>query len=265
MQVLLLMAGESKRFKEQGYDDKCFLTIPYQNKRLSVEKQEMFLQVLENVHEVFESKEITKVVIAIREDLLERAKLALNNSSFNIKNVEFVSIKGKTMGASHTALLCEQYLNPRKPVLIVNCDQLLSVDKVNFNTFLENIGRDNFIFTFNMDAEDNKWSFVRLTQSYYVCSVKEKEQISNLASCGWYYYNTATELFCSIKYQMDVKDTYNGEYYLAPSFNYTIDSTRVFNVSRFIPLGTPQDYFNYKANNYSVDYLEVIYATNHKS
>ena len=57
-------------------------------------------------------------------------------------------------------------------------------------------------------ATHPKWSFARLDESGYVCEVAEKKPISNIATCGIYYWKKGSD-YVKFAEQMISKDTRN--------------------------------------------------------
>jgi dTDP-glucose pyrophosphorylase len=77
-----------------------------------------------------------------------------------------------------------------------------------------------------------------------VIELAEKKVISNIATVGIYYYASGKNF---VKYANDMigaNDMLNGEYYVAPIYNYYIKDNKkikIYNVKEMCGLGTPED------------------------
>jgi dTDP-glucose pyrophosphorylase len=102
------------------------------------------------------------------------------------------------------------------------------------------------VFTFN--AVHPKWSFVKTNSRGYVTEVAEKKPISNIATCGIYWYRRGSEFVSCAKDMIEKDIRVNGEFYIAPVYNELIKdggSLLPFYVSEMWGLGTPEDLRSY--------------------
>lgn len=149
-----------------------------------------------------------------------------------------------TEGAACTVALAESHLDVNRPVLVVNSDQVVRWDVGRFIWSTERV--DGLIATHT--ATHPKWSFVELDQDEKVTRVVEKDPISSLATVGIYWWRSAELLLRSIDEMIASNDRTNGEFYLAPTYNYAITSgaeVRTFSVDRMHGVGTPEDLQEY--------------------
>jgi dTDP-glucose pyrophosphorylase len=91
-----------------------------------------------------------------------------------------------------------------------------------------------------------KCSYVLKNELGNVTMVREKKVISNEATIGVYHWAYTTDFFtdCERMIARGIKE--NGEYYVAPVYNYSIDrgvpvSTFHLDSTEFYPVGTPDD------------------------
>jgi dTDP-glucose pyrophosphorylase len=153
-----------------------------------------------------------------------------------------VPVDSLTEGAACTAVLAKELINDHQPLIIANSDQFVQYDKRNFEVMRRHGDVDGIIFSFN--ACHPKWSFARLDEKLEVVEVAEKRPISNVATCGLYYFRTGLR-FVRAAEAMIAKDIRtNGEFYIAPVFNEMIEQGDIvlpFFVDRMLGLGTPED------------------------
>ena len=229
MKILIPMAGEGSRFAKEGY------TFP--KPLIDVNGKPMIQAVVENLK--FDCEYIflvRKSHIEKYDGLLHTLKRITNNK------FRYIVIDGLTEGAACTALLAKEYINNDDDLLIANSDQIIEYEFKNFNMFKNHIDTDAIVFTFN--AVHPKWSFVRTDINDKVIEVAEKKPISDIATCGIYWYRHGSD-FVKYAEQMIEKDIrVNGEYYIAPVYNELIaDNKKLipFFVHKMWGIGTPED------------------------
>lgn len=229
MKILIPMAGEGSRFAKEGY------TFP--KPLIDVRGKPMIQTVVENLD--FDSD----YVFLVRKKHIEQYSGILDtldritNGRFN-----YVEVDGLTEGAACTALLAEKYIDNDEGLLIANSDQFISYEPENFNTIKSLSGVDSIVFTFN-DVHP-KWSFVKTNSRGFVTEVAEKRPISNIATCGIYWYRRGSDFVKYAKQMIERDIRVNNEFYIAPVYNELIKDGKSlipFYVSQMWGLGTPED------------------------
>ena len=229
MKILIPMAGEGSRFVKEGY------TFP--KPLIDVRGKPMIQSVVENLdfdcEYVFlvRKKHIEQYSGLI--DTLDR----ITNGRFN-----YVAVDGLTEGAACTALLAEQYINNDEGLLIANSDQHIEYERENFITLKSLTNTDAIVYTFN--AVHPKWSFVKTNSRGFVTEVAEKRPISNIATCGIYWYRRGADFVRYAKQMIEKDIRVNNEFYIAPVYNELIQDGKTlipFYVHKMWGIGTPED------------------------
>ena len=230
------MAGEGSRFAKEGF------TFP--KPLIDVRGKPMIQKVVENLDFVSEyiflvrKKHIQEYTGLV--DTLER----ITNGSYKI-----VEVDSLTEGAACTALLAKEYINNDEDLLIANSDQFIEYQRQNFISLKEMTNVDAIVWTFN--AVHPKWSFVKTNARGYITEVAEKRPISDIATCGIYWYRRGSD-FVKYAEQMIEKDIrVNNEFYIAPVYNELIQDKKSlipFYVHKMWGLGTPEDLRNFLEN-----------------
>lgn len=238
--ILIPMAGLGRRFKEKGY------TKP--KPLIDVRGQPMIKRVIDNLDLGVESQ----FIFIIQEQHDKEFKLGKYLSDIK-PGCEVITINGITDGAACTVLLANRLINNSIPLLVANSDQLVSFNKKNFLTIV-NSEMNDCIFTFT--NTDPKFSYVALNRKGEIVNVVEKNPISNIATCGVYFAKQGAHLVHAIKEMIENQDKTNGEYYLAPAYNYfkyyMYGATLPFFVDEMICLGTPEDLEKYNKESVQV-------------
>jgi NDP-sugar pyrophosphorylase family protein len=229
MKVLIPMAGEGSRFSKEGY------TFP--KPLIDVNGKPMIQVVVENLD--FDCE----YIFLIRKNHISTYPGLLDSlSRITNDNFKYVEVDGLTEGAACTALLAEELIDNDEDLLIANSDQYIDYESLNFHMLKNLTNVDGIVFSFN--AVHPKWSFVKTNSRGYVTEVAEKKPISNIATCGIYWYRHGSD-FVSCAKQMIEKDIrVNNEFYIAPVYNELINSGKTlipFYVNKMWGIGTPED------------------------
>ena len=229
MNILIPMAGEGSRFVEEGY------TFP--KPLIDVNGKPMIQAVVENLD--FNAN----YIFLVRKDHLEKYE-GLEDTLQRITNGKctIVKVDSLTEGAACTALLAKEFIDNDEDLLIANSDQYIEYSPENFNLMKELTNCDAMVYTF--EAVHPKWSFVKTNSRGIVTEVAEKRPISNIATCGIYWYRKGSD-FVKYAEQMIEKDIrVNNEFYIAPAYNELIKDGKIlvpFFVHEMWGIGTPED------------------------
>lgn len=237
MKILIPMAGAGSRFAKEGY------TFP--KPLIDVMGKPMIQVVVENLD--FNCEYIflvRKEHIVKYEGILDTLQRITNG------RCNYVEVDELTEGAACTALLAKHLINDDESLLIANSDQFIEYQSENFESLKNLTNVDSMVFTFN--AVHPKWSFVKTNSRGFVTEVAEKKPISDIATCGIYWYRRGSD-FVKYAEQMIEKDIrVNGEFYIAPVYNELIQDSKTlipFYVENMWGIGTPED-LKYFMENY---------------
>ena len=204
MKILIPMAGEGSRFAKEGY------TFP--KPLINVRGKAMIQAVVGNLD--FDCE----YIFLVRKEHVEKYS-GLIDTLDKITNGRFkyVLVDDLTEGAACTALLAEEYIDNDESLLIANSDQIIEYESENFVTLKSLTNVDSIVFAFN--AVHPKWSFVKTNSRGFVTEVAEKRPISNIATCGIYWYRRGSDFVKYAKQMIEKDIRVNGEFYIAPVYN----------------------------------------------
>lgn len=231
MKILIPMAGEGSRFAKAGY------TFP--KPLIDVAGKPMIQCVVENLS--FDAE----YVFLVRKEHLEKYDI---KSAFEriAPRFSIVVVDELTEGAACTALLAKDLIDNQEELLIANSDQVIDFSLQNFNSFRRFADVDAIVLTFS--SVHPKWSFVRVNDDGLITEVAEKRPISDVATCGVYYYRHGADFVRYAQQMIDKDIRVNNEFYIAPVYNELIqDSKKLipFFVNKMHGLGTPEDLQEY--------------------
>lgn len=232
-QLLIPMAGMGTRFTSAGY------TTP--KPLLPIGSRTMIELVIENLDSNHVSRIILVALIDSRSSQLDKLQ-AKYQGRLTIMYIPKVS-----GGPAETCSMVFDQIDLESPLVIANSDQYLDFDFASSFSSLQNEGVSGAIWA--MRDNDPKWSYVQVDEFYMATLVKEKEVISDLATCGVYGFNKAKDFINGYEKMVAMGDKTNGEYYVAPVYNYLISDAKKIKVidlgevSKVMHgLGTPEDY-----------------------
>jgi dTDP-glucose pyrophosphorylase len=233
MKILIPMAGEGSRFAREGFD----LPKPL----IDVAGKPMIQAVVENLH--FDAD----YIFLVRSEHLEKHS-GLESTLTRITNgrTTIVKVDALTEGAACTALLAREHIDNGEDLLIANSDQIIRYMPQNFNRLKDRTSVDGIVFTFN--ATHPKWSFVKIDSSGFVTEVAEKNPISDIATCGIYWYRKGSDFVRAADRMIQENIRVNNEFYIAPIYNQLILSGKTvipFFVQEMHGIGTPDDLNEY--------------------
>lgn len=236
MKVLIPMAGEGSRFAKEGYQ--------FPKPLIDVNGKPMIQRVIENLD--FDAE----YIFLVRKSHLEKYDGLFGTLKQITNNKEkIVVVDSLTEGAACTALLAKEYINNEEDLLIANSDQIVEYEQENFN-YLKNLCNiDAMVFCFN--AVHPKWSFVKINSRGFITEVAEKNPISNIATCGIYWYRRGSDYVKYAEQMIRKNIRVNNEFYIAPVYNELIQDNKSlipFYVHKMHGIGTPEDLNTYLGN-----------------
>ncbi len=236
MKILIPMAGEGSRFAKEGY------TFP--KPLIDVSGKPMIQKVVENLD--FDCE----YIFLVRKSHVEKYDGLIDTlQRITNEKCKYVVVDGLTEGAACTALLAEEHIDCDEDLLIANSDQWIDYEAENFKSLKNLTSSDAIVFTFN--AVHPKWSFVKTNSRGYITEVAEKKPISNIATCGIYWYRRGSDFVKYAKKMIEKDIRVNNEFYIAPVYNELIEDGKSlipFYVHKMWGLGTPEDLRHYLEN-----------------
>ena len=229
MKILIPMAGEGSRFAKEGYQ--------FPKPLIDVNGKPMIQRVIENLD--FDAE----YIFLVRKSHLEKYE-GLKNSLFQITNLKtkIIEVDALTEGAACTALLAKEYIDNDEDLLIANSDQIIQYEQNNFNMLKNLTNVDSMVFCFN--AVHPKWSFVKINSRGFATEVAEKNPISNIATCGIYWYRKGSDYVKYAEQMISKNIRVNNEFYIAPVYNELMQNNKTlipFYVHKMWGIGTPED------------------------
>ena len=189
-------------------------------------------------------------IFLVRKEHLEKYEIASLLDVITNGRSTVVIVEELTEGAACTALLAEKYIDSDEELLIANSDQVIEYSKEYFNTLRRFASIHAMVYTFN--AVHPKWSFVKVNSRGVATEVAEKNPISDIATCGIYYYKKGSDFVRYAKQMIEKDIRVNNEFYICPVYNELIQDNKTlipYFVHKMHGLGTPEDLNKYLSGN----------------
>ncbi|KNC96622.1 phosphatase/phosphohexomutase [Spizellomyces punctatus DAOM BR117] len=227
--ILIPMAGAGSRFAKAGYKDPKPL-IPVRGKPM--------IQVVVDNMRVPDAH----FIFVVQREHYAQYDLGRKLSAI-APGCDIVQIDGLTEGAACTVLKAKSLIDSDVPLLTANSDQFLEWDAAEFVASMTD-GVDGVVSTFIKDEPDVKWSYAKLDEYGHIQDIQEKKPISNIATTGIYMWRKGSDFVRYAQQMMDAGDKSNGEYYVAPVYNYGIRDGKKYitkHCDRMWGIGVPDD------------------------
>lgn len=232
--ILIPLAGLGKRFSDAGY------TVP--KPFIDLGGKSMIKSVIENIR-----IPNSRYIFVLNESLLPVLDFMKHVVSSDVE-FRIITTPTATEGPASTCLLAKEEINSETPLIVINCDQIIR--DFDFQFFLD------FTWIHDCDgvlgcfiSESPKNSYVKLNSEGQITETAEKKVISNFATNGLHYWKRGSDFVGSAEEMIRSDDRCNGEFYVAPTFNYLIKSGKkimpyFFNMH--FPVGIPEDLEKYQ-------------------
>jgi len=236
MNVIIPMAGKGQRFKEAGYDeDKPFIVV---NHKPMMEVALQNLGILDATYHF--------LVCPGHEDRVHEI------AARNLRSWHVYTITERLLGAVPACITLEMRLNPNEPLVIANCDQIVTWNPISFlHLVSNNPDVAGWIPTFKANSIQHSYALCNDVLQERVLKIAEKKVISPHALCGIHYWSKACLAFWSFHKAMLGEPHFNGDYYIAPTYNHLIDihaNVYRYETGGMTVLGTPEQLEAYLEN-----------------
>ena len=225
------MAGEGERFRKAGYAQPKPL--------IKINQVPMVELVVTNL-----SIPAKHIFICRKEHYQD---YNLGNLLNKIKpNSKIITVEKATDGPASSVLLAKKYIDNDEELFIVDSDHLTDLNLESFISRVKQKKADGAIVVFN--ANEKKWSFVKINNEGFIEKVVEKEPISNFAVAGIYYFKKGKYFVDAAEKMIMGNLRVNNEFYVGPVYNELIkDGKKIlpYEVIKTHALGTPEDLKKY--------------------
>lgn len=211
--IVVPLAGKGQRFVDAGY------TIP---KPLIMAKDKT---IIEWAMDGIDTSKSDLIFVVRAEHVANFSIDSILISKF--PDAKIVVIDKETGGSVETVLYAEEYIDPNSKLLIWCSDVYFKIfedgERIKFRIDRD-FDEDGGLLTFRSNSPNYSYCLTeRIDGVDVVKTTREKLVISDKANLGAYYFKNAKLFFDAAKKMVMRNDRTNGEFFIAPVYNYLIN------------------------------------------
>lgn len=226
------MVGLSSRFFNRGYEKPKY--------QLPLNGKTVFHYVVKSFEKYFKSD---MFIFLCRSDYEAKDFIRAELMTLGVEQYEIMVFEKNTRGQAETVYEGLKDIAVEDELFIFNIDTF----RPGFikPPFLDTC--DGFLEVFK--GEGDHWSFVESDYCDIVKKTAEKKRISDLCSDGLYFFKNKFDFNEAFEDALENHDTVNGEFYIAPLYNYMIKNGKSIKYHLISKddinfCGTPDEYEN---------------------
>jgi NDP-sugar pyrophosphorylase family protein len=232
--LVIPLGGAGSRFSSKGYKEyKPFIEVG--------SGKSMIRSVIDNLYH-----QDLNFIFIINEGQISREDFIYHLRYDPIDPIVFTT-PTLTDGPASSVLLAKEKIDNESPLIVINCDQIIKDFSLNnLVKFAEITEADGILGTFISRSDKN--SYVGIDRNGEISTVVEKDVISDIATNGLHYWKKGSDFVSSAERMISKDDRTNGEFYIAPTYNYLIDDGKrvlPYFYNLHFPIGTPEDLEKY--------------------
>lgn len=212
MNILIPAAGATPFFPPEEF--------PFPKPLTEIADRPMIAWAIDNLETLEGENKV--IFIALRDEAIKYSyehvlKLLTNDRSSVVK------LAARTAGALCTCLMAIDEIDPERPLLIANYDQVIDGELHDLISRFKAKGADAGVLTFN--ATHPRWSYVK-TVGDEVVAAAEKKVISRQAIAGLYWFARGADFLDAAMKSLRAEDNFDGQYFITSALNQMILSNR---------------------------------------
>ena len=229
MKILVPMAAGDQFFDKEDYH--------FPKPLVEVAGQPMIKLVIDNLRAAAPDAEF---IFVVNEQDCQHHSLDKVLDLMTDGQCKIVKLRQPTQGAVCSCLMAIEHIVGDEPLLISNCDQILSTDLAEALAEFRRMSADAAVIAF--DSVHPRWSYIR-TEGNSVIEAAEKSVISRFAIAGIYYYARGRDFLDAGMQLIHNGVTEKGSYFISLTLNELI--LRGKNVTfREIPSGQYHSFYS---------------------
>lgn len=249
MNIIIPMAGEGKRFADEGYKISK-PAIPTIDRKTGIEKP----MVACAVSDLPGVESDGSNVIFIDRDFHKRDGVE-DVILKEYPKSRFITIDHLTEGQACTCMLAKDLINNDNELLIAGCDNGMVINETKFNDLRKST--DCLVFTYRHNEavlkNPNAYGWMIIDENDNVIGTSIKKAISDTpmndhAVVATFWFRKGSIFVEATGKMITENDRINNEFYVDQVVKHVLDlgySAKVFEIDRYIGWGTPKDFEEY--------------------
>lgn len=183
--------------------------------------------IIENILVNYMKTDFSEVIFCMKQDDLDSFNLDSIVKSV-IPNAVIVPVRGKTQGASCTALLAQEYIDSDEELVVVSADDYIDSDIKNIISSFKKSESDVGLVSFN--SVHPRYSFVKKDNSGAICQITEKKPVSRDALASFYYFKHGSDFISAVQNEIRKDSRINDMFYISQALNELILEQKAFSL-----------------------------------
>jgi capsule biosynthesis phosphatase len=234
--IVILAAGEGKRFIEEGYTEPKPMIKVLAKPIISWLLDSLILNNTDNI-----------ILVLNKNHSSYRIKDFIQKNYSNYK-LHFHEVDYTTRGAAETLYSSIYLIENNDPIIVLDSDTFYTEDILSKCRSL----KENFIFYFDSQTIDPIYSYISIKNNL-ITEIKEKNKISNNACSGAYGFKDKNIIKTYCEHILDKKIKSKNEYYVSGLYQEMIkDGHQIFPIEvdskNIVCLGTPNQIRSFATN-----------------
>lgn len=250
MIILIPMAGEGKRFKEEGYKMPKPLIPTFDRKT----KKELPMVVCATNNLPGADDPENKIIFVDRD--FHKTQGVEDIIASYWKNAQFITLDHLTEGQASSCLKAKDIINTDEELLIGPCDCGININVDAFNELKKTCDCIVFTFTNNDSVCDNPnaYGWMKTDDNGNIVNASVKRAISDNpekdpAVVAVFWFKHGSDFVTAAENMIAADDRINNEFYVDEVINFILKldlKAKIFNVDKYFCWGTPKDYEDYQ-------------------
>jgi dTDP-glucose pyrophosphorylase len=249
MNIIIPMAGEGKRFADEGYKISK-PAIPTIDRKTGLEKPMVVCAVSDLPGVAADGSNFTFIDRDFhKRDGVEEVILK------EYPKAHFITLDHLTEGQACTCMLAKESINNDNELLIAGCDNGMVIDEEKFNALRNEA--DCLVFTYRHNEavmkNPNAYGWMIVDENDNVTGTSIKKAISDdpkndHAVVATFWFRKGSIFVEATERMIAQNDRINNEFYVDQVVKHVLDlgyRAKVFEIDRYIGWGTPKDYEEY--------------------
>ena len=238
MNFIIPMAGKGQRFVDAGFENPKPLITAFGKKLFEWSIDSLPLELCS-----------TLICIVLKEhcEQFDLDKAITEKYGHGPYHLKLLILDSVTRGQAETVALSEHLWEMDKDLVIFNADTAFESENLAYD-LIHNAG-DGLLACF--ESDENRFSYARIDEDGIVVETAEKVAISTFTLNGLYHFKSPLDFISTYNYHVSNNLMVNGEYYVAPMYNYLIFKGKKFRLHTLYKnyiLGTPQELQDFNPN-----------------
>ena len=172
--------------------------------------------IIEDILATYSKEYFSECIFCVKQDDIDSFNVDAIIKSV-VADARIVVVKGKTEGASCSALLAQEFIDTDDALVVVSIDDYITCDiKEVIRNFSE---KDADVGLISFTSVHPRYSFVKKDDEGTICQITEKKPVSRDALASFFYFKHGSDLVSAVQDEIRKDTRINGVFYISQALN----------------------------------------------